>query len=115
MAKVKFYKINNSVLSSLPIVEGQLIFVQDTGKIYIDKDNLNRVEIAGNTDTQLAQSNTVYYLTGVTTTAATQGDHIYNTRLSNTYTGVKYETSNEGGKLSVDDREVTLGLYYEIS
>lgn len=47
MAKVKFFKINNSELSSLPIVEGQLIFVQDEGKVYIDKDDSNRVLIDG--------------------------------------------------------------------
>ena len=47
MAKVKFFKINNSVLSSLPKVEGQLIFVQDTGEMYIDKDSSNRVQIKG--------------------------------------------------------------------
>ena len=156
MAKVKFYKINNSVLSSLPKVEGQLIFVQDTGKLYIDKDNSNRVEVqgdklsasditvsqtlttgveigsvqvgsnpavklyappSGGTDTQIVSARQTYYLTAVSTTAATPGDQIYNTRLSNTFQGVKYETSTsaEGGRLSVDDREVTLGLFYEIA
>lgn len=151
MAKVKFYKINNSVLSSLPIVEGQLIFVQDIGKIYIDKDSSHRVEIkgsdititqslqsgvevgriqvgndpeivfyapaSGSIDTQTVSANSTHYLTGVASTVATQGDQIYNARLSNNFTGVKYETSTsaEGGTLSVDDREVTLGLFYEIA
>jgi hypothetical protein len=179
MAKVKFYKINNSTLSSLPKVEGQLIFVQDIGKIYIDKDNFNRVEVqaadtilsgsssnpianstvtnalgnklstsditvsqklssgveigsiqvgssnpvtlyappTGGVNTQTASVNTTYYLTGTVNTTSTTGDQIYNTRLSNNFTGVKYETSTsaQGGRLSVDDREVTLGLFYEIA
>lgn len=47
MIKVKFHKINNSALPSFPIVEGQIIFVQDTGKLYIDKDDTHRVQIQG--------------------------------------------------------------------
>lgn len=47
MIRVRFYKINNSELSSFPIVEGQIIFVQDTGKMYIDKDDTNRIQIEG--------------------------------------------------------------------
>lgn len=71
----------------------------------------------GNIATELVQPNSTYYLTGVTSTTASDGDQIYNTRLSNTFQGVKYETSasEDGGRLSVDGREVTLGLYYAIS
>lgn len=47
MAQVSFYKINNSQLSSLAIKEGQIIFVQDTGKLYIDKDSSNRISVGG--------------------------------------------------------------------
>ena len=47
MAKVKFYKINNSALNSLPVVEGQLIFVQDTGKMYIDINGSTRKQVEG--------------------------------------------------------------------
>jgi len=70
----------------------------------------------GNVATQLATANQTYYLTGVTDTAASSASQMYNTRLSNTFKGVKYETSvsSEGGRLTVDDREVTLGLYYSI-
>lgn len=72
---------------------------------------------SGSIDTQTVSANSTYYLTGVASTVATQGDQLYNTRLSNNFTGVKYETSTsaEGGTLSVDDREVTLGLFYEIA
>jgi len=71
----------------------------------------------GNVSTELATVNQTYYLTGVKETAATAGSQIYNTRLSNTFTGLKYQTSTSaaGGSLFVDDREVTLGLNYEIS
>ena len=47
MAHVSFYKINNSQLNSLAIKEGQIIFVQDTGKLYIDKDSSNRISVGG--------------------------------------------------------------------
>lgn len=71
----------------------------------------------GAVSTELAGAQQTYYLTGVKETVATQGSQIYNTRMSNTYTGLKYQTStsNAGGSLYVDNREVTLGLYYEIA
>ena len=47
MAQVSFYKINNSQLNSVSIAEGQVIFVQDTGELYIDKDSSNRVKVSG--------------------------------------------------------------------
>jgi len=67
--------------------------------------------------TSLSSADTVYYLTGVTDTTANEASSLINTRLSNTFTGVKYETSTteQGGTLTVDDREVTLGLYYDIA
>ena len=71
----------------------------------------------GNVSTELATANQTYYLTGVKETTASSGSQIYNTRLSNTFTGLKYQTSTsaQGGTLTVDDREVTLGLYYTIA
>jgi photosystem II stability/assembly factor-like uncharacterized protein len=38
-AKVTFKIITNDKLSSLPVVDGQLIFVEDKGKIYLDYHN----------------------------------------------------------------------------
>lgn len=66
--------------------------------------------------TTLASPQQTYYLTGVQTTASGAGE-LYNSYLSNTYTGIKYvtSTSEAGGSLYVDDREVVTGLYYEIS
>jgi len=71
----------------------------------------------GAVSTELVSANQTYYLTGVQEATATSGSQIYNTRLSNTFTGLKYQTSTsaEGGSLYVDDREVVLGLHYEIS
>jgi len=71
----------------------------------------------GAVSTELAGAQQTYYLTGVKETVATQGSQIYNTRISNTYTGLKYQTSTSeaGGSLYVDNREVTLGLYYDIA
>ena len=150
MAKVDFYRVTNSQLSSLSVRDGQLVFTTDTKKLYLDNNGI-RLPIAadstvsfsqtltsgtevgkitvdgvqttlfapptGGVDTSVVSPNSIYYLTAVSTTGATTGDQIYNTRLSNTFTGVKYETSasSEGGKLSVDNREVTLGLFYEIA
>ena len=45
MTKVLFYKILNSELSSLTKKEGQLIFVTDTKRLYLDKDANTRIEI----------------------------------------------------------------------
>lgn len=45
MAKFKPYKITESQLSSLPIVEGQLIFVTDKEAIYLDVNSTKRVKI----------------------------------------------------------------------
>ena len=71
----------------------------------------------GAVDTQLSTPNQTYYLTGIQDVAASSGSQIYNTRMSNTFTGIKYQTSTSsaGGSLYVDDREVTLGLHYEIA
>ena len=64
----------------------------------------------------LASPQQTYYLTGVKTTVSGTAE-LYNSYLSNTYTGIKYvtSTSEAGGSLYVDDREVVTGLYYEIS
>ena len=45
MAKFKPYKITASQLSSLPIVEGQLIFVTDKEAIYLDVSSTKRIKI----------------------------------------------------------------------
>lgn len=70
----------------------------------------------GSVNTSLASPQQTYYLTGVQTTVAGQGN-LYNSYLSSTYTGIKYVTfaSQAGGALYVDDKEVVTGLYYEIS
>ena len=70
----------------------------------------------GSVTTSLSNPNQTYYLTGVQSTSA-GSSNLYNSYLSNTYTGVKYVTSasSQGGALYVDDREVVTGLYYEIS
>lgn len=70
----------------------------------------------GSVSTELSSAHQTYYLTGVQTTASGSSS-LYNSYLSNTYTGVKYVTSasSQGGALYVDDREVVTGLYYEIS
>ena len=49
MAKnpVKFIKITRDKLASLPIKEGQLIFVTDTSKLYLDETNTSRIQIDG--------------------------------------------------------------------
>lgn len=46
MAQVSFYKINNNQLNSVEVVEGQVIFVQDTGELYIDKDSSHRIQVS---------------------------------------------------------------------
>ena len=63
----------------------------------------------------LATNNNTYYLTGIQTTSSTNST-IYNTYISNTNSGVKYvsDTTN-GGKMYVDNNEVTVGLYYAIN
>jgi len=43
---VKFYQTTNTNLSSLPITAGQLIFVTDTKRLYLDQTNSNRIEIS---------------------------------------------------------------------
>lgn len=69
-----------------------------------------------NVKTSLSSPHQTYYLTGVQITSAGQSD-LYNSYLSSNYTGVKYvtSTSEDGGTLYVDDKEVITGLYYEIS
>lgn len=48
MALFKPYKIVSSKLDSLPIKEGQLIFVTDTKAIYLDIDSKQRIKITSN-------------------------------------------------------------------
>ena len=45
MAQFKPYKVLSTQLSSLPIVEGQLVIVTDTQKIYLDS-NAGRILIS---------------------------------------------------------------------
>lgn len=56
MATFKPYRIKNSQLSSLPIVDGQLIFVTDAKKIYLDAQGsripFGDMEISDNVVTQ---------------------------------------------------------------
>ena len=46
MALVKHYKVLESQLSSLPIVEGQIIYTIDTKKIFLDVNNSTREEMS---------------------------------------------------------------------
>ena len=48
MAKFKPFKVTSSQLKSLPIVEGQLIFVTDTSQTFLDIDGTTRTEFNGN-------------------------------------------------------------------
>lgn len=48
MALFKPYKITSDQLASLPVKEGQLIFITDTKVIYLDVDSINRVKISSN-------------------------------------------------------------------
>lgn len=54
MAKFKPFKVTSSQLKSLPIVEGQLIFVTDTSQTFLDIDGVTRTEFSSN------QSNTCF-------------------------------------------------------
>ncbi len=86
-----------------------------------DETVLSEVDVPGVTytgyKTFLARPRTEYNLLGVTTTAASDTTDLYNTRISDRFTGVKYvsSTSAEGGTLYVDDKAVVTGLFYEIS
>lgn len=48
MAKFKPFKVTSSQLKSLPIVEGQLIFVTDTFQTFLDIDGVTRTEFSSN-------------------------------------------------------------------
>lgn len=54
MAKFKPFKVTSSQLKSLPIVEGQLIFVTDTFQTFLDINGTTRTEFNG------SQSNTCF-------------------------------------------------------
>ena len=45
MAQFKPYKITSEQLDSLPITEGQLIFLTDTAQIFLDTSSTTRTEI----------------------------------------------------------------------
>ena len=49
---VKFYQVDNASLASLPIEAGHLIFVTDTNRLYLDKTDEDRIEIASYNLTQ---------------------------------------------------------------
>lgn len=48
MAKFKPFKVTSSQLKSLPIVEGQLIFVTDTSQTFLDINGTTRTEFSSN-------------------------------------------------------------------
>lgn len=56
MAQFKPYKVLSTQLSSLPIVEGQLVIVTDTQEIYLDS-NAGRILISS-ADTNVVISDT---------------------------------------------------------
>lgn len=77
---------------------------------------VNILDLDNNISLPLSSTNQTYYLAGTKATSA-GSSQLYNTRMSNTFTGVKYQTSTsaEGGTLFVDDRPVPVGFYYDIS
>ena len=116
--KIVTSALNNKASLSDITVTQTLTSGSEVGKVKVGNTTTTLYAPSpGAVSTELPSVNSTYYLTGVTSTVATSGDQIYNTRMSNAFTGVKYVTSTsaEGGTLSVDDREVTLGLYYSIS
>ena len=63
MAKVSFYKIENSQLSSLAIKEGQVIYITDTKRLYLDSAANTRIELASYNLTQDVSDNHVLTFT----------------------------------------------------
>lgn len=124
-AAVIFKKIPRSELASLPINEGQLIFVTDTGKLYLDETNTSRIQIDGKdftyglsidgkvitiekndgsssitlpsgVDVSAATSAETYYLTGVKSIGSATSATLYNSRVSSNNEGVKYTAGSNG-------------------
>lgn len=50
MIQFKPYKILSSQLDSLPIREGQLIFITDMKETYLDKSDTERIKLDNNID-----------------------------------------------------------------
>lgn len=68
---VKFYQVNNASLSSLPIEAGHLIFVTDTKRLYLDRTNQDRIEIASYNLTQSAVDGHILTFTNANGTQTT--------------------------------------------
>lgn len=138
MAKFKPYKLLSSKLSSLPIVEGQLILTTDTKKLYFDIDSKTRILVnsdavvgltvsgktvtytkangeTGTFDTQ--DTNTIYNVATTSTDGLMSKDMV--TKLSgiasgaqvNTITGIKgdSETNYRTGNINITKANIGLG------
>lgn len=138
MAKFKPYKLLSSKLSSLPIVEGQLILATDTKKLYFDIDSKTRILVnsdavvgftvsgktvtytkangtTGTFDTQ--DTNTIYNVATTSANGLMSKDMV--TKLSgiesgaqvNTITGVKgnSETNYRTGNINITKANIGLG------
>jgi len=86
------------------------------GNVYVN-GGAYKVLDSGRVSAPLSNANQTYYLTGVQSTSSSDDTQLYNTRMSSTFTGVKYQTSTSasGGTLYVDDKPVPTGFYYDIS
>lgn len=68
---VKFYQVDSASLSNLPIEAGHLIFVTDTKRLYLDRTNSNRIEIASYSLSQDSQDGHTLIFTNTDGTTST--------------------------------------------
>jgi len=80
MAQVSFYKMQNSALSSFPIKEGQIIYVTDSKRLYLDNAANSRIEMTSYNLTQDSNNNHILIFTKPdgTTVSYTMPDTLYN-------------------------------------
>ena len=80
MAQVSFYKMQNSALSSFPIKEGQIIYVTDSKRLYLDNATNSRIEMTSYNLTQDSNNNHILIFTKPdgTTVSYTMPDTTYN-------------------------------------
>lgn len=97
MAKVSFYKLTNTDAAALPIREGQVIFVTDTKRLFLDNANNSRIEMTSYNLIQDASDN--HILTFIrpdgTSSSYTIPDHIY--------TGENHIIIDENNVISLDE------------
>ena len=102
MAKVSFYKLTNDNLNSLSIKEGQVIFITDTKRLYLDDATNSRIEIASYNLTQDASDNHILTFTRPdgTNSSYTIPDHIY--------TAENHIVIDENNVITLDDETQNL-------